>query len=108
MGKFSKEALRVFEAQLSELQTLHKKLNVELKLNTMMNIAACYADLGWHEKALSTKREIYAKAEAYNYPFEGRLQIAINLANSLIVLGHHAEAKSFLRQTIDMAIGVLG
>ena len=31
-----------------------------------------------------------------------------NLANSLIVLGHHAEAKSFLRQTIDTAVGVLG
>ncbi|CAH0366736.1 unnamed protein product [Pelagomonas calceolata] len=106
--KFSKEALRVFEAQLSELQTLHKKAKVELQLNTMMNIAACYADLRWHEKSLSMKREMYYKAEAFNYPFEGRLQIAINLANSLIVLGHHAEAKSFLRQTIDMAIGVLG
>ena len=45
---------------------------------------------------------------AYNFPYEGRLQLAINIGNSLIRLDHLADAKSFLQQTLHTAVAVMG
>ena len=54
------------------------------------------------------KREMYAKAEACDFPLDIRLSLAGNLANGLIALGHPAEAKTFLHRIIPTALGTLG
>ena len=77
-------------------------------VGVMSNIAACYSDLGRDKDSLSTKRDLYARAEACNLPPGPRLQLAANLANSLIALHHLAEAKSFLQQTIRTGLGLVG
>ena len=77
-------------------------------VGVMSNIASCYNDLGWDEKSLSTKRDLYARAEACKLPPGPRLQLAANLANSLIAFDHLAEAKSFLNQTIRTGLGLVG
>ena len=74
----------------------------------MTNIAACHADMGQGEEALSMKREMYAKAEACDFPPDIRLSLAGNLANGLIKLGHHVEAKTFLRRIIPTALSTEG
>ena len=54
------------------------------------------------------KREIYAKAEACDFEYETRLQLAGNLANGLITLRRFAEAKTFVRRIIPTALSTLG
>ena len=54
------------------------------------------------------KREIYAKAEACDFEYETRLQLAGNLANGLITLRRFAEAKTFVRRIIPTALSTEG
>ena len=113
---YCKEALGVFEAQLAELETFIQTQRIALscqelertRIGIMTNIASCYADLGLDEKSLSTKRDIYARAEACNFPLENLVQLATNLANSLIASSHLAEAKIFLRQIIRTGLDAFG
>ena len=115
-----KEAIGIYQAQQAELEKLiqdplfqNQSQQMQCSMVSIMgNIAACYSDLGrydldWEKKSLEMKRETHDKAEACNLPFENRLQLAINVANSLIALKHFTEAKSFLRQPLDTAVSLL-
>ena len=79
----------------------------------LTNCAACAAPLALNAPRCVRCHTRYCdstcqhKAEACNLPFVNRLQLACNVANSLIGLKHFTEAKSFLRQPLDTAVSVL-
>ena len=73
----------------------------------LTNCAACAAPLAHNAPRCIRCHTRYCEAEACNLPFVNRLQLACNVANSLIGLKHFTEAKSFLRKPLDTAVSVL-
>ena len=73
------------------------------------NLAACYSDLGYQEKALELKREIYNRRclvdSEHTLP---SLVAAVNLANTLLALDRFSACRSFALERIPDAERVLG
>ena len=93
---------------ISANHTPRERLQTPRQRNMILtNCAACAAPLAHNAPRCIRCHTRYCEAEACNLPFVNRLQLACNVANSLIGLKHFTEAKSFLRQPLDTAVSVL-
>ena len=102
-----KDALTVKGAELSTMRRVGA--SEHNLLITQGNLASTFNRLGRREEGLSLLQDVYSgwlKLEGEEYP--ETLREANNLANSLLVLKRHTEAKALARKILPVAGRVLG
>ena len=107
-----KDALNVFEATLSTELRLRdlSQFDIQVKiLNLKSHIAVLKSNLGQKAEALAMQREIYAQESSLlGKGKQGNIQTALILSKQLLDNKCFAEARSLLRETIDISRTSLG
>jgi len=99
--------LDVFESILSTQMRLGVKESV--LLTSKGNIASLMSKLDRNDEALAMQRRIYAQeVSLFGKQDERNLQTILNLSDMLIKNQDFAEARSLLRETIDVSRTVVG
>ena len=106
---YDEEALSVRETELAVLRRIGASEHQILVVQT--NLANAYRALGRLEKALSMRKDLYARSfELFGRDNESTLVVAGNLAATLVEneLQQFDEARAFLRDRIPEAVRALG